>query len=677
MSSRPRRTSRGSVSTADANQSNIVQTPKRTPSRPKRKVATPIEVNDSTEVATPIDTPVTPQQVSTTPTLKQEFFAEDEIHSTLNGFTESGELFEVPPTRNTISMLSRINEIPTLITWICIIFTIYIGLPQQYLGYPVLDLFGMKAFPAHSLLYIAIFWRLMYNVFLGLILDYQSRSKGITRFVSNLSKHPESISYQIISHLLYATVGCDSLKEKPAEFNAWVLNTQIVNVILPNDVFAFLLFALREIHIFGYHSELEYASLSIFSWLVQFFPAFKPIFILSENYIYIFHFMIYVAGAILIIGSVYSKMLSHKVIGYYAWFWGDFFFRIDKTLKFDGIFELFPHPMYTVGYAWMYGSSLIAGSYPVLALAMFSHLLQIGFLFYVEEPHIQRTYGLEFEITKKTHNENILIIHNFDIYRSSDIMMLFIVLLYILTTILCGGVLGFEPLVSEYYFVIHALFSTIVGRFIISSMLYKQGKTKFWTNHFVNQKNLSIDEAFNEWKRIQNLLELVMNVSYIMLAWRLYEWPKDFSYIMTHFWYYFCGSMLISMLFGVCYWSASESYSALGDFGWFYGDFFYDVNEQDRQVYIARGIYRYFNHPDILFGKGWLYGIALLCHSKDVISIAILHHVLCFVQLICIEEPHIQKTYQDGIRKLDGVGVVVKKFKQMKTFIKDKGQKLL
>jgi hypothetical protein len=31
-------------------------------------------------------------------------------------------------------------------------------------------------------------------------------------------------------------VGCDAINEKPAQFNAWVLNTQLVNVILPNDV---------------------------------------------------------------------------------------------------------------------------------------------------------------------------------------------------------------------------------------------------------------------------------------------------------------------------------------------------------------------------------------------------------------------------------------------------------
>ena len=43
-------------------------------------------------------------------------------------------------------------------------------------------------------------------------------------------------------------------------------------------------------------------------------------------------------------------MLSHEIIGYYAWFWGDFFFKIDKTLKFDGIFDVFPHPMYRTAF---------------------------------------------------------------------------------------------------------------------------------------------------------------------------------------------------------------------------------------------------------------------------------------------------------------------------------------
>jgi phosphatidylethanolamine N-methyltransferase len=555
----------------------------------------------------------------------------------LNGFTLNGKKFVVPKTRDTLGMLMRLNEIPTLVTWFFMLLTIYVGLPEQlYGGYPVLDYFGKKSFPTWYLLSIAVFWRLMYNVFLGAVLDYQSKTGKLTHYVREVMNEKGSWRYKILSELLCKTIGYDSVEEKPAEFNAWVLNTQFVNVILPNDVCAFVVFGLRSSWLCEAAStEAIYTSL---------IPG------ISEAGLGpLFNGLVFVIGGILIFSGLHGKLLSHQIIGYYAWFWGDFFFKIDKTLKFDGIFEVFPHPMYTVGYAWMYGGALWSGSLQVLGLTMFSHLAQMGFLMYVENPHIQRTYGVEFEEKRSTHRENIFIIRNFDAFRASDWMMVIILTLYILTTVIAGGVLGIEPIVSEDFFLGNAIITTLMCRMALSFLLWKQGRTRFWTRNFL-EKGKSRELAFDEWKRLQNLLESLPNISFAVLTWRLFQWP-DPELVGQHPWSYCCGAMFVCMLVGVSYWSASSCYNALGDFGWFYGDFFLRQRTTIGEGYVARGIYRYFSHPDIIFGKMWLHAAALLCRSSDLAAVASITHALDFARLIVIEEPHMKKIYTRRIRR--------------------------
>eukprot|EP00494_Astrolonche_serrata_P032140 UN32409 len=49
--------------------------------------------------------------------------------------------------------------------------------------------------------------------------------------------------------------------------------------------------------------------------------------------------------------------------------------------------------MYTVGYAWYYGFSLIVGDYTCLFLSIVAHAGQLLFLVYVEDPHMEKLYG--------------------------------------------------------------------------------------------------------------------------------------------------------------------------------------------------------------------------------------------------------------------------------------------
>ncbi|KAK4685779.1 phosphatidylethanolamine N-methyltransferase, partial [Tremellales sp. Uapishka_1] len=150
----------------------------------------------------------------------------------------------------------------------------------------------------------------------------------------------------------------------PDEFNSWLIFRQLVDVVLLND----------------------FVSYTCFAWSHLNFPA---------NHSIPMHIFRWVLGWSLIAFNLWVKIDAHRVVKDYAWYWGDAFWLMvmQDDLVFDGVYEIAPHPMYSVGYAGYYGLSMVVGSYTVFFVSLAAHAAQFAFLLWFENPHIERIYG--------------------------------------------------------------------------------------------------------------------------------------------------------------------------------------------------------------------------------------------------------------------------------------------
>src|SRR2546423_353609 len=130
--------------------------------------------------------------------------------------------------------------------------------------------------------------------------------------------------------------------------------------------------------------SLCYASFVAAAWKMYSIPA---------DWSYGWTLLKHVIGLGLIALQIWVSISIYDSLGEFGWFFGDFFFDQSPRLTYGGIYRFLNNPERVLGLAGVWGLALITSSRAMFCLALLSHTLSLGFIQFVERPHMQKLYG--------------------------------------------------------------------------------------------------------------------------------------------------------------------------------------------------------------------------------------------------------------------------------------------
>ncbi|KAI0966845.1 phospholipid methyltransferase-domain-containing protein [Xylaria arbuscula] len=520
----------------------------------------------------------------------------------------------------------------------------------------ILALYALPS-PQRKYIFAAIylFWRAAYNVGIGILLRWQSNDNTLVAWAQkwqlfeppSTRKNPRPWLYNLLKRDTETEIHSDfDFDSAPIEYNTWLVFRRFVDLILLCDFVSYGLFAIACTRL----------------------PVDEPVLMTIGRW---------ALGLAVVVFNFWVKVDALRVVKDYAWYWGDFFFLVDQELTFDGVFEMAPHPMYSIGYAGYYGISMMAGSYAVLFISILAHACQFAFLVLVENPHIEKTYnppaprkrvGSQDQDNSRSPEtgasqesldsssaperpspkdiHNLLGLRNIDLFRNTDystcLLLLYLVVLAVATP---------QTSFWQFLFVMHALAWRVWYSVGLGSILHRQSQDKMWTRHFLKFGDTT-DEAWRQWKGMYHISHVICYASFVAACWKLYSVPADWSYgfvLLLHV----VGASLVALQA----WTAVSIYESLGEFGWFFGDFFFEQGVKLNYT----SIYRFLNNPERIIGTAGLWGAVLITWSKAILFLALISHLLTIGFLEFVEQPHMQKVYGESLRDEAGLTRVIKR----------------